>query len=71
MTGMVSKRLMVASRYADQVTVDHIIQLKKELAEVVRQRDNALDMCSTLVRMNKKLNDEIWAWTDPEKRRDP
>lgn len=71
MTGMVSKRLMVASRYADSVTVDHIIQLKKELAEVVRQRDNALDMCSTLVRMNKKLNDEIWAWTDPEKRRDP
>jgi hypothetical protein len=71
MTGMVSKRLMVASRYADPVTVDHIIQLKKELAEAVRQRDNALDMCSTLVRMNKKLNDEIWGWTDPEKRRDP
>lgn len=71
MSGMVSKRLMAASRYADPITVDHIIQLKKELAEVTRQRDNALSWCIELARQKKQLNDTVWALTDREKREDP
>jgi len=31
-------------RHADEKTIDHIIELKKKLAEAERQRDNALDM---------------------------
>lgn len=34
----------MANRYADPVTMDHIIELKKQLAEAERQRDNALSM---------------------------
>lgn len=31
------------ARYADQETIDHIIELRKELAQVKKERDNALD----------------------------
>lgn len=35
-------------RHADMTTIDHVISLQKRLAEVERQRDNALDMVGTL-----------------------
>ena len=30
-------------RHADPITIDHIIELRRKLAEAERQRDNALD----------------------------
>lgn len=35
-------------RHADTVTLDHVIDLRKRLAEAERQRDNALDVVMTL-----------------------
>ena len=47
MVGYRSKKIM-ADRYADPITLDHIIELKKKLAEVEQQRDNALNACMSL-----------------------
>jgi hypothetical protein len=51
MTGYQSKKLMSAERHADPVTIDHIIELRKQIAKLedtVRERDrqiqNALDV---------------------------
>jgi hypothetical protein len=41
-------------RYADPETMDHIIDLRKKLAEAERQRDNALDK---VVSMQKKISE--------------
>ena len=35
-------------RHADALTIDHIIELRKRLAEAERQRDNALNACMGL-----------------------
>ena len=35
-------------RHCDSVTMDHIIDLKKQLREMERQRDNAVDRCVAL-----------------------
>jgi len=43
MVGFESKREMAMARYADQETIDHIIELRKELATVQKERDNALN----------------------------
>lgn len=40
-------------RHADTVTIDHVIDLRKRLAEAERQRDNALNVCL-------KMKDEIY-----------
>lgn len=42
MAGYRSKKIM-ADRYADPITLDHIIELRRKLAEAERQRDNSLD----------------------------
>ena len=47
MAGYRSKKIM-ADRYADPITLDHIIELKKKLAEAEQQRDNALSACMSL-----------------------
>lgn len=47
MAGYRSKKIM-ADRYADPITLDHIIELKKKLAEAEQQRDNALNACMSL-----------------------
>lgn len=39
---------MSMERHCDPVTMDHIIQLRKELRETQRQRDNAVDRCVAL-----------------------
>jgi len=51
-----------AKRHADEVTIDHIVDLRKRLMEaegkvleVSRQRDNALDMVMTLHKQLKAL----------------
>jgi hypothetical protein len=41
-------------RHADDITLDHIIDLRKRLAEAERQRDNALDIITTL---HRKIRD--------------
>ena len=41
-------------RHADPETMDHIIDLRKRLAEAERQRDNALDK---VVSMQKKVSE--------------
>ncbi|CAB5220013.1 hypothetical protein UFOVP237_54 [uncultured Caudovirales phage] len=43
-------------RYADPVTFDHIIELRRKLAEAERQRDNALDMLMLLRREQERMN---------------
>jgi hypothetical protein len=42
------------TRHADSDTLDHIIDLRKRLAEAERQRDNALDK---VVSMQKKITE--------------
>lgn len=71
MTGMKSKRLMSKSRYADPITMDHVIELRKQLEQVTKERDNALSMCLELARQKRHLNDKVWALTDQEKRENP
>jgi len=68
MTGFRSKRQMSEirwlgpyapeDRHADTVTLDHLIELRKRLAEVERQRDNALDMVMSLKKEVDRLNQE-------------
>ena len=53
-------------RHADDLTIDHIIDLRKRLAEAERQRDNALAYVSssrkTDVKKAKELATELyWA----------
>lgn len=43
MVGFETKRDMAMARYADMETIDHIIELRKELDQVKRERDNVLD----------------------------
>lgn len=42
MVGFESKREMAMARYADMETIDHIIELRKELTQVKKERDNVL-----------------------------
>jgi hypothetical protein len=42
MVGFETKRDMAMARYADMETIDHIIELRKELAQVKKERDNVL-----------------------------
>jgi vacuolar-type H+-ATPase catalytic subunit A/Vma1 len=71
MSGMQSKRLMSISRVTDNDLVDEIIRLRKDLEQVIFERDNALNMCVELARQKRQLNDEVWALTDREKRENP
>jgi len=59
MVGFKSKRIMSVERHADPVTMDHIIELRKQLKEAERQRDNALDRCVYLDKVLWKLREEI------------
>ena len=42
MVGFETKRDMAMARYADMETIDHIIELRKELAQVKKERDDVL-----------------------------
>lgn len=68
---MNKRKLLSSNRYADPDTVDHIIELRKQLAQAIIERDNALDRCVMLEKSNRKLNDQIWWLSDPEKWRNP
>jgi hypothetical protein len=63
MVGFRSKRIMSVERYADPVTMDHIIELRKKLAIAERQRDNALSVVYDL-RMDN------WKMREAERQRD-
>ena len=64
MTGYQSKKMSAEirwlgpyppnTRHADLDTLDHIVDLRKRLAEAERQRDNALDK---VVSMQKKVSE--------------
>lgn len=55
MVGFESKREASYARYADMETVDHLIDLRKRLADAERQRDNALEVVMDLRRENLRL----------------
>lgn len=55
----------------EKTLIDDIISLRKQLAQAIVERDNALFMCAELARQKRQLNDEIWALTDREKRENP
>ena len=46
------------NRHADTVTLDHLIELRKKLAEAENQRDNALNMCMTLRKESDLLREK-------------
>jgi len=68
---MNKRKLLTKNRYADPITMDYVIELRKQLEQVTKERDNALSMCVELARQKKQLNDEVWALTDREKRENP
>lgn len=68
---MNKRKLLTKDRYADPITLEHIIELRRQIDEITRQRDNALNMCVELARQKKQLNDKIWSLTDQEKRENP
>jgi hypothetical protein len=55
---------MEKKRYCDPITMDHIIELRKRLAEAERQRDNALDRCVALDKMVWDLRKKLLLTTD-------
>ena len=46
-------------RHADDLTIEHIIELRKRLAEAERQRDNAVDRCVALDKFVWKLREQL------------
>ena len=68
---MNKRKLLIRDRYADPITMDHVIELRKQLEQVIKERDNALSMCVELARQKKQLNDKVWSLTDQEKRENP
>jgi len=59
MVGFKSKRIMSVERHADPITLDHIIELRKQLKEAERQRDNALAQCTQLNKLVWNLRSQI------------
>ena len=59
MVGFASKRIMSIERHCDPVTMDHIIELRKQLRETERQRDNALDRCVALDKLIWKMREQL------------
>jgi len=55
MAGFRSKRVASRERYADMETMDHLIDLRKRLADAEQQRDNALEVVMDLRRENMRL----------------
>ena len=55
MAGFRSKRVASRKRYADMETMDHLIDLRKRLADAEMQRDNALTVLMDLRRENLRL----------------
>lgn len=55
MAGFRSKRVASRERYADMETMDHLIDLRKRLADAEMQRDNALTVLMDLRRENLRL----------------
>lgn len=46
-------------RHADELTVDHLIELRKLLAEAERQRDNVMDALMQLKMENYLLKEKL------------
>jgi len=64
MTGYRSKKLMAASRHADPVTIDHIIELRKENELLKKQLENALSYVAPLREENRRLKEKLAADDD-------
>jgi len=50
---------MSVERHCDPVTMDHIIELRRQLREAERQRDNAIARCIKLDRRMWKLREQL------------
>ena len=69
MTGYQSKKMSAEirwlgpyapnTRHADPETLDHIIDLRKKLAEAERQRDNALDKVMSMQRKITEMKEAL------------
>lgn len=59
---------MAEERHADPVTLDHIIDLRKQLAEAERQRDNALNYLKSLNEDRRELLEALKALGKEEDR---
>lgn len=46
-------------RHADPVTIGHVVELRKKLAEAERQRDNALNVVRDLHKQIRKLREQL------------
>lgn len=46
-------------RHADELTLDHLIELRKQLAEAERQRDNVVDALMHLRMENCLLKEKL------------
>lgn len=53
----------MSDRYADPITLDHIIELRRKLAEAERQRENALDHVLKLRTDNEKLRVALYFYS--------
>lgn len=59
---------MAEERHADPVTLDYIIDLRKQLAEAERQRDNALNYLKSLNEDRRELLEALKALGKEEDR---
>lgn len=64
------------NRHADPITLDHVIELRKRVAELERQVNNLSDANMALWKKNKELRAELIMqtgeqndWTDLQNRR--
>jgi len=55
MTGFQSKKMMAHDRYCDPITMDHLIEIKKQLSDAERERDNALDVVMMMVQERRMM----------------
>ena len=50
---------MTIERHCDPITMDHIIELRRQLREAERQRDNALAQCTQLMKRIRDYQDQL------------
>lgn len=58
---------MSLHRHCDPVTMDHIIELRKQLRETERQLNNVLDRCHALDKLIWDLRQKLLQFQRPER----
>lgn len=54
----------MTNRHADALTINHIIELRAQLAEAERQRDNALNQCLDMLKEIRLLRARLEKYGD-------